>query len=65
MVNRKAPVGSHKRHFGFCVDLLKKLAAMAKFDLEIEAIEGGRYGTFNHSTGEWDGLVQMVMKKVG
>jgi len=64
MVNSRLPIGHPHRHFGFCVDLLRKLASMSNFEFEIQAIPEGIYGNLNHSSGEWDGLVRMIMDKV-
>ena len=64
MVNRRVLPGTAGRYYGFCVDLLQTLGDMAGFDFEFEDIPGGRYGTLDQATGEWDGLVRMIMDKV-
>ncbi|XP_064081833.1 glutamate receptor ionotropic, kainate 2-like isoform X1 [Macrobrachium nipponense] len=51
------------RYYGFCIDLLERLAGMTGFDYEIEALTNARYGSYNVTTGEWDGLVRIISDK--
>ena len=50
--------------YGFCVDLLQRIAPMAGFDFEIEIEQNGRYGTYNETAKQWDGLVRTIITQV-
>ena len=53
------------RFYGFCVDLLELVAGMAGFDYEMEKMPpNSRYGSFNSTTLEWDGMVKIIIDKV-
>lgn len=64
MMNRKKNITGNARFRGFCLDLLEHVAGMVGFAYEVELIKSGRYGSYNATTGEWDGLVRAVMDKV-
>ena len=51
------------RYEGFCIDLLKEMAAIIGFDYQIEVVPDGRYGV-KHRNGEWDGIVKQLIDRV-
>lgn len=52
------------RYEGFCIDLLKNIAAMVGFEYRIELVPDGKYGVIDMDTGEWNGIVRQLMDKV-
>jgi ionotropic kainate glutamate receptor 2 len=53
------------RYEGFCIDLLKEIAAMVGFEYRIELVPDGKYGVYDLESGEWNGIVRQLMDKVG
>ena len=65
MVRQGANFTGNDRFFGFCIDLLERVSGMAGFDYEIEKMPpNSKYGNLNKSTGEWNGMVKVVIDKV-
>nr|XP_053653425.1 glutamate receptor ionotropic, kainate 2-like [Cherax quadricarinatus] len=62
-IRRQKNLTGNSRFYGYCVDLLDQLAGMVGFNYEIEIQPSGRYGSYNETTGEWDGLVRTIMEK--
>lgn len=52
------------RYEGFCIDLLRQIAAMVGFEYRIELVPDGKYGVIDLETGEWNGIVRQLMDKV-
>ncbi|KAI5617353.1 glutamate receptor ionotropic, kainate 2 isoform X1 [Silurus asotus] len=55
------PLCGNDRFEGFCVDLLRELAAILGFRYEIQLVEDGKYGAFEESTGQWNGMVRELI----
>ena len=54
------------RYDGFCIEILKELSHQLHFRYEIvEPVDGLWGAPKEDGTGEWSGLVGMVMKGVG
>ncbi|GLV33810.1 uncharacterized protein CBL_11303 [Carabus blaptoides fortunei] len=51
------------RYEGFCIDLLRQIAAMVGFEYRIELVPDGKYGVIDLETGEWNGIVRQLMDK--
>ncbi|MPC58163.1 Glutamate receptor ionotropic, kainate 2 [Portunus trituberculatus] len=64
MVHPSKNITGNARFYGFCIDLLDHVAGMVGFNYEVELEFDGRYGNYNQTTGEWDGMVRHVMAKV-
>ncbi|XP_047488931.1 glutamate receptor ionotropic, kainate 2-like, partial [Penaeus chinensis] len=64
MMHKSSNFSGNARFYGYCIDILERVAGMVGFNYEIEVEESGRYGNYNHTTGEWDGLVRVVADKV-
>ena len=64
MVHTSKNITGNARFYGFCIDLLDHVAGMVGFNYEVELELHGRYGNYNQTTGEWDGMVRHVMEKV-
>ena len=50
------------RYEGYCIDLLKRIAEIVKFNYTIKLVEDGLYGT--KVNGKWNGLVKDLIDKV-
>ncbi|RXN08178.1 glutamate receptor kainate 2 isoform X2 [Labeo rohita] len=55
------PLYGNDRFEGFCVDLLRELSGILGFRYEIRLVEDGKYGAFEESTGQWNGMVRELM----
>lgn len=51
----------NERYSGFIVDLLEKLAKLLKFHYLIKEVEDGSYGTFNQTTGSYNGMIAEIL----
>lgn len=49
---------------GFCIDLLKGIAAQVGFQYSIKLVPDNTYGIFNPETKMWNGIGMHVNKKV-
>ncbi|KAG5271421.1 hypothetical protein AALO_G00179560 [Alosa alosa] len=56
----RALVGND-RFEGFCIDLLKELAAILGFSYEIRLVPDGKYGS-QDDKGQWNGLIRELME---
>jgi len=52
------------RFNGFCIDLLKEIAKLLKFDYVIKLVDDGKYGAPGGPNGEWNGMVGELTDKV-
>ncbi|XP_072326215.1 glutamate receptor ionotropic, kainate 5-like [Scyliorhinus torazame] len=52
------------RYEGFCVDMLKELGDILKFNFKIKLVEDGLYGA-PESNGSWTGMVGELIQRVG
>ena len=64
MVHPSKNLTGNARYYGFCIDLLDHVAGMVGFNYEVSLEHLARYGNYNQTTGEWDGMVRIVMEKV-
>lgn len=48
---------------GYCIDLIKQIAELLKFDYTIYEVDDGKYGTINDTTKEWDGMVRELIDR--
>ncbi|KAF4114988.1 hypothetical protein G5714_005211 [Onychostoma macrolepis] len=55
------PLYGNDRFEGFCVDLLRELSGILGFRYEIRLVEDGKYGAFEESSGQWNGMVRELM----
>nr|XP_045621985.1 glutamate receptor ionotropic, kainate 2-like [Procambarus clarkii] len=63
MLRKLKNATGNARLYGYCIDLLDQLASMVGFNYEITVEPFGRYGSYNETTGQWDGLVKIIMDK--
>jgi len=49
--------GTEAHYEGYCVDLLKSLAKMAKFKYTIRLVSDGKYGQYSESKQHWSGMI--------
>uniref|UniRef100_A0A3B4AQ31 Glutamate receptor n=1 Tax=Periophthalmus magnuspinnatus TaxID=409849 RepID=A0A3B4AQ31_9GOBI len=52
------PLYGNDRFEGYCIDLLRELAAILGFSYEIRLVEDGKYGAPDDNTGQWNGMVK-------
>ncbi|XP_049838250.1 glutamate receptor ionotropic, kainate 2-like isoform X1 [Schistocerca gregaria] len=50
------------RFYGFCVDLLERIARDVGFDYILDLVPDRKYGAQDPITGEWNGMVLHLMK---
>uniref|UniRef100_A0A673JB77 Glutamate receptor n=2 Tax=Euteleostomi TaxID=117571 RepID=A0A673JB77_9TELE len=55
------PLYGNDRFEGFCIDLLRELAAILGFTYEVRLVEDGKYGAQEESTGQWNGMIRELM----
>lgn len=55
----------NSRFYGFCIDLLERVSKDAGFDYLINTAPDKKYGAKDPFTGEWNGMVALLMKHVG
>uniref|UniRef100_A0A9J8B572 Glutamate receptor n=1 Tax=Cyprinus carpio carpio TaxID=630221 RepID=A0A9J8B572_CYPCA len=55
------PLYGNDRFEGYCIDLLRELAAILGFTYEIRLVEDGKYGAQEESTGQWNGMIRELM----
>lgn len=64
MVRDNPELQDNDRFYGFCIDLLKKVAERLHFDYIIELVPDRKYGAVDPSNGEWNGMVRELLEKV-
>ena len=52
----------NERFEGYCIDLLKLISTIVKFNYTIKLVEDGLYGT--KVNGKWNGLVNDLIERV-
>lgn len=52
------------RFYGFCVDLLDRVAREVGFDYILDLVPDAKYGALDAETGEWNGIVLELMTHV-
>lgn len=48
---------------GYCIDLLKALAAMLHFSYKVKVVGDGQYGAVS-SNGNWTGMIGEILRRV-
>lgn len=64
MVKDDANLTGNARFEGFCIDLLKAIAAQVGFHYKIEVVPDNMYGVYNPETETWNGIVRELMERV-
>lgn len=54
----------NSRFYGFCVDLLERVARDVGFDYILDLVPDKKYGARDAETGEWNGMVLQLMQHV-
>lgn len=54
----------NKRFFGFCVDILDRVAHNVGFDYILDLVPDRKYGAKDPVSGEWNGMVAQLMNHV-
>ncbi|TMW47948.1 hypothetical protein DOY81_006973 [Sarcophaga bullata] len=63
MVKDDANLTGNARFEGFCIDLLKAIAAQVGFHYKIEVVPDNMYGVYNPETETWNGIVRELMER--
>ncbi|KAM7341355.1 glutamate receptor ionotropic, kainate 2-like isoform 2-T2 [Cochliomyia hominivorax] len=63
MVKDDANLTGNARFEGFCIDLLKVIAAQVGFHYKIEVVPDNMYGVYNPETQTWNGIVRELMER--
>ncbi|XP_046804428.1 glutamate receptor ionotropic, kainate 1 [Lucilia cuprina] len=63
MVKEDANLTGNSRFEGFCIDLLKAIAAQVGFHYKIEMVPDNMYGVYNPETQTWNGIVRELMER--
>lgn len=64
MMHHEKNYTGNNRFYGFCVDLLEAVAKCVGFDYRLELVEDRKYGAKDPETGEWNGIVNELMRHV-
>ncbi|XP_033168085.1 glutamate receptor ionotropic, kainate 2 isoform X2 [Drosophila mauritiana] len=63
MVKEDKNLTGNLRFEGFCIDLLKAIAAQVGFQYKIELVPDNMYGVYIPETNSWNGIVQELMER--
>ncbi|KAK4873456.1 hypothetical protein RN001_015485, partial [Aquatica leii] len=63
MVKKDSNLTGNARFEGFCIDLLKSIAAQVQFDYVIRLVPDHMYGVYDPETKEWNGIVKELKEK--
>ncbi|KAJ8975643.1 hypothetical protein NQ317_003934 [Molorchus minor] len=63
MVKDEKNLTGNARYEGFCIDLLKWIAAQVGFQYTIRLVPDNMYGVYDPKTKEWNGIVRQLMEK--
>nr|QPZ88968.1 ionotropic receptor 4 [Diaphorina citri] len=63
MVKNDANLTGNAMFEGFCIDLLKSIAAQVGFHFVLRLVPDHTYGVYDHETKEWNGIVKELMDK--
>ena len=58
------PAFGNDRYYGYCADLVKKLAVKCNFDYVIKLVNDSKYGAQDEKTGFWNGMVGELTRNV-
>lgn len=64
MVKEDTNLTGNARFEGFCIDLLKAIAAQVGFDYTIRLVPDNMYGVYDPETKSWNGIVRELMERV-
>ncbi|XP_044594078.1 glutamate receptor ionotropic, kainate 1-like isoform X1 [Cotesia glomerata] len=62
MMHKEKNYTGNNRFYGFCVDLLEAVAKGVGFNYRLELVEDRKYGAKDPETGEWNGIVNELMR---
>ncbi|KAJ8924615.1 hypothetical protein NQ315_000765 [Exocentrus adspersus] len=63
MVKDEKNLTGNARYEGFCIDLLKWIAAQVGFQYTIRLVPDHMYGVYDPETKQWNGIVRELMEK--
>lgn len=65
MVKEDKNLTGNAKYEGFCIDLLKSIAAQVGFEYIIRLVPDHMYGVYDPETKQWNGIVRELIEKVG
>lgn len=48
---------------GFCIELIERLGELLQFNYTFEVQPDNKYGSFNQTTKQWDGMIHRIMNE--
>ncbi|XP_055939861.1 glutamate receptor ionotropic, kainate 2-like isoform X2 [Argiope bruennichi] len=63
MVRENPDLEGNSRFYGFCIDLLQKIAERLHFEYDIHLVPDRKYGAVDPNTDEWNGMVRELLVK--
>ena len=64
MLKEDSNATGNDQYQGFCIDLLKHIAQMLRFNYIITPVKDRKYGVYDSETKTWDGMVQELIVDV-
>lgn len=64
MVKEGWNLQGNDRYEGFCIDLLRRIAARVGFAYTLKLVPDNMYGVFDPETNQWNGIVRELVDKV-
>jgi len=64
MLSENTSLTGNDRFEGFCIELIKRLAALAGFHYKIQLSPEAKYGIQDQETGEWNGIIRELIDRV-
>lgn len=64
MIKEDKNLTGNSKYEGFCIDLLQRIASQVGFHYAITLVPDNKYGAYNHTTKQWNGIVRELMDKV-
>jgi len=64
MIKDDKNLTGNSKYEGFCIDLLHRIASQVGFHYAITLVPDNKYGAYDPTTKQWNGIVRELMDKV-
>lgn len=64
MIKEDKNLTGNSKYEGFCIDLLHRIASQVGFQYAITLVPDNKYGAYDPTTKQWNGIVRELMDKV-
>lgn len=64
MIKEDKNLTGNSKYEGFCIDLLHRIASQVGFHYAITLVPDNKYGAYDPTTKQWNGIVRELMDKV-